>query len=364
MTTANISLRHRIAESVVGAIEWTNEDRGYCRCPGENLHTGATRRRHCMVLVNGAPTIKCVHSSCTSAVEEANRRLRGEIGKAERGEEWRPDPEELARCNRLREERHATEASKAELVRTAGKARARILERYAWPEVDAWEASPVRVDGRPEDDHRLFLRIFPADAVTWIGERHESGKPEHARNFRTAAEWCELPAAPAPLVCPGTFKTGSLSRSADNLDGNPFLVVEGDTIDEIVAAKTSRAAAIRQDLEGGRIDEAKGTVLLRRYALTEDDRQRNREACLAVIRWIAEECRLTLRAVVDAGNKSVHGWYDRPEESWIEEMATIAGGLGLDPATFRPSQPVRLPGWLRDTGRYQRLLYLNPGAQS
>jgi hypothetical protein len=364
MTTANISVRHRIAESVVGTIEWSGEDRGYCRCPGEHLHTGATRRRDCMVLVAGAPTIKCLHSSCSGAVEEANRRLRGEIGKAERGEEWKPDPEELARIQRLRKERHAAKASKAELVRTADKARARILERYAWPEVDAWEASPLRLDGRPEDDHRLFLGIFPAEAITWIGERHESGKPENARNFRPVSEWRQRPEAPAPLICSGTFKAGSLSRSADNIDGNPFLVVEGDTIDDIVAAKTSRAAAIRQDLEAGRIEAAKAGALLQRYELNEQDRQRNRDACLAIIKWIADECRLVLRAVVDAGNKSCHGWFDRPDDSIVDELAMLAGGLGLDPATFRPSQPVRLPGWKRETGRHQRLLYLNPGGQS
>jgi len=364
VTTANISVRHRIAESVVGAIEWTTEDRGYCRCPGENFHTEATRRRHCMVMVRGVPTIKCVHSSCTPAVDEANRRLRGEIGKAERGDEWKPDPEEMERIKRLREERNAAEASKSELVRTAGKARARILERYAWPEVDAWEASPVRLDGRPKDDHRLFLRIFRREAIVWIGERHESGKAEHTRNFRTTAEWCELPAAPAPLVCPAIFKPGSLSRSAENVAGNPFLVVEGDSIDPILEAKCTRAAIIRQDLEAGTINEVKATALLQRYEINEDDRQRNREACLAIIRWIRDECRLTLRAVIDAGNKSVHGWFDRPDDNIVAELVAIAGGLGLDPATFRPSQPVRLPGWKRETGRHQRLLYLNPGAQS
>lgn len=359
MTTTNLTLRQRVAEAVVGGIDWIGEDRGACRCPGENLHSAITRRRHCMVFLSGVPTIKCVHNSCAAAVDEGNRRLRGEIGKAERGEEWKPDAEELERINRLRKERHAAEASKAELVRTADKARARILERYAWPEVDAWEASPVRLDGRPEDDHRLFLRIFPAEAITWIGELHESGKPENARNFRPVSEWCERPEAPAPLICSGTFKSGSLSRSADNIDGNPFLVVEGDTIDDIVAAKTSRAAAIRQDLEAGRIEEAKASALLQRYELNEEDRQRNRDACLAIIKWIADECRLVLRAVVDAGNKSCHGWFDRPDDSIVDELAMLAGGLGLDPATFRPSQPVRLPGWKRETGRYQRLLYLN-----
>jgi len=360
MTTANITLRQRIAELVLpGGIDWIDADRGACRCPGENLHTGATRRRHCMVYLWGAPTIRCVHSSCGAVVEDANRRLRGEIGKAERGEGWKPDPEELAKIKRQREERNAAEAEKGELARTAGKARAKILERYAWPEVDAWEASPVRLDGRPEDDHRLFLRIFPADAAVWIGERHESGKPEHARNFRPASEWCELPAAPAPLVCPAIFKTGSLSRSAENVAGNPFLVVEGDSIDPILEAKCTRAAMIRQDLEAGTIDEAKAKALLQRYELNEDDRQRNREACLAIIKWIADECRLTLRAVIDAGNKSVHGWFDRPDDNIVAELVAIAGGLGLDPATFRPSQPVRLPGWKRETGRHQRLLYLN-----
>lgn len=364
MTTANLTLRQKIAEAVVGGVDWIGEDRGACRCPGESLHTAATGRRHCMVFLSGAPTIKCVHTSCSAAVEEANRRLRGEIGKAERGEEWKPDPEELARFQRLREERHAAEASKSELVQTANRARRKILEKFAWPEVDCWEDSRVRLDGRPEEDHRLFLRIFPAEAIVWVGDRHESGRPEHARNFRTAAEWCEIPEAPAPLCCSGTFRPGSLSRSADNIGAAPFVVFEGDLIDEVVEAKTIRAATIRQDLEAGRIEETKARALLQRYELTEDDRQRNREACLAVIRWITEECRLTLRAVVDAGNKSVHGWYDRPEESWIEEMATLAGGLGLDPATFRPSQPVRLPGWKRETGRHQRLLYLNTeGAQ-
>jgi hypothetical protein len=116
---------------------------------------------------------------------------------------------------------------------------------------------------------------------------------------------------------------------------------------------------IRQDLEAGTINDAKATALLQRYELNEDDRQRNREACLAIIKWIADECRLTLRAVIDAGNKSVHGWFDRPDDKIVAELVAIAGGLGLDPATFRPSQPVRLPGWKRETGRHQRLLYLN-----
>jgi hypothetical protein len=241
------------------------------------------------------------------------------------------------------------------------RTRTKILQRFAWAEVDAWEASPVRLDGRPEDDHRLFLRIFAEDAVIWIGERHQSGKPEHAANFLTAREWSQRPMPPWPLVCPAIFKAGAVSRSADNVITAPFLVVEGDAIDPDLEEKLTKTAAIKQDLAAGRMAEVEAQILLQQYEVNAEDRRRNREACLAIIRWLSEGCGLTLRAVVDAGNKSCHGWFDRPPEKFLNELVAMASGLGLDPATFRANQPVRLPGWKRDTGRHQRLLYVNWG---
>jgi hypothetical protein len=107
--------------------------------------------------------------------------------------------------------------------------------------------------------------------------------------------------------------------------------------------------------------EVEAQILLQQYEVNAEDRRRNREACLAIIRWLSEGCGLTLRAVVDAGNKSCHGWFDRPPEKFLNELVAMASGLGLDPATFRANQPVRLPGWKRDTGRHQRLLYVNWG---
>ena len=357
----NLSLRQRVAECLLGPLDCTAEDQGYCCCPGKHLHTNSDGWRDCVVYLSGAPTIKCVHTSCAAEVENANRQLRSEIGRAERSEDWKPTPQEMRHTKAVMEQRKAVEASKAELARRANKTRTKILQRFAWAEVDAWEASPVRLDGRPEDDHRLFLRIFAEDAVIWIGERHQSGKPEHAANFLTAREWSQRPMPPWPLVCPAIFKAGAVSRSADNVITAPFLVVEGDAIDPDLEEKLTKTAAIKQDLAAGRMAEVEAQILLQQYEANAEDRRRNREACLAIIRWLSEGCGLTLRAVVDAGNKSCHGWFDRPPEKFLNELVAMASGLGLDPATFRANQPVRLPGWKRDTGRHQRLLYVNWG---
>jgi len=69
-----------IAAGIVGPVDWQSEVSGFCRCPGESLHTQKTGRKDCRVSVDGAPTIFCFHASCARAVAEANRRLRRELG--------------------------------------------------------------------------------------------------------------------------------------------------------------------------------------------------------------------------------------------------------------------------------------------
>src|ERR1044071_8785627 len=70
----------QIAAGVVGAVDWQTDVSGFCRCPGEALHTHKTGTKDCRVSVDGAPTIYCFHASCAAAVAEANRRLRRELG--------------------------------------------------------------------------------------------------------------------------------------------------------------------------------------------------------------------------------------------------------------------------------------------
>ena len=68
------------AASIVGAVDWQTEVSGFCRCPGEALHTQHNGKKDCRVNVDGAPTIYCFHSSCGEAVAAANRQLRQELG--------------------------------------------------------------------------------------------------------------------------------------------------------------------------------------------------------------------------------------------------------------------------------------------
>src|SRR6516165_844943 len=74
----------QVAAWLLGAIDWQSEVSGFCRCPGEGMHTSANGKRDCRVNVDGAPTIFCFHASCAVAVAEANRRLR----RALAGGQW------------------------------------------------------------------------------------------------------------------------------------------------------------------------------------------------------------------------------------------------------------------------------------
>ena len=79
----NPAARRRLAEAQLGHLRWTTESRAYCECPGIACHSAKAGKRDCQVRLDGVPTIKCFHASCTALVDEANRALRSAIGKAE-----------------------------------------------------------------------------------------------------------------------------------------------------------------------------------------------------------------------------------------------------------------------------------------
>lgn len=76
----NLEHRRSIAAEILGA---TLDADGYVTCPGRHLHTGRDGRRDCVVKLDGAPTLFCVHSSCAGIVEALNAELRSRIGRAE-----------------------------------------------------------------------------------------------------------------------------------------------------------------------------------------------------------------------------------------------------------------------------------------
>src|ERR1043166_4694664 len=81
---SDMLLRERIASELLGSLSWSAEKSGYfCKCPGETHHTNGTGEKHTIVYLDGAPTVKCQHNSCSKTVADYNDLLRSRIGKAE-----------------------------------------------------------------------------------------------------------------------------------------------------------------------------------------------------------------------------------------------------------------------------------------
>jgi hypothetical protein len=304
--------RRSIAESILGEIDWKDASTGFLRCPASDLHRNRHGKRDCWVKIDGAPTIKCMHSSCAGTIADKNKLLRSAIGKSECGANFqlRRSPPTLAESQRERQRqkldllRRRTEASLGEIV---------AVNSCDVP--DLWEASPVRLHRDAKDDWRLILQLFGAEDVVWIGDLRESGEPRHARNFRTVANWLKESEAPGQHVCPNPFKAGVCSRSAENVVAPRFLVVESDP--------------------------PKGLL--------------KNDFC-SVLQWLKRFLRL--RAVVDTANKSLHGWFEYPASDVLRELRTILPALKCDGALFQQAHPCRLPGALRN-GKRQHLIYLD-----
>jgi hypothetical protein len=308
-TTAPLSAT-AIAENLLREIVWVSPTMGYCECPGHEQHTNQNGRRDCVLYLDQVPTLHCVHDSCREIVAETNRKLRaavlngtnegnGTVRKLTKEGKARRD--ELQRCQRL-------------IERTA-KALPRLLVDHEWTYQQICADSPVKLSGKEAEHWTLLLAKFNPEDIVWLGDKYDSGKPEHASCFKSAAQWLQqTTVAPAPLICPSVFKPGSVARSNNNVIARPFLVVESDVL--------------TKDQVG------------------------------AVFKWLKDDCGLPLVAIVDTAGKSLHGWFQYPaDDAMVKNLKLVLPALGCDPKLFTPSQPVRLPGALRD-GKYQKLVYL------
>ncbi|HZM06005.1 MAG TPA: hypothetical protein VFC44_23635 [Candidatus Saccharimonadales bacterium] len=316
-----------LAESILGAIAWQDGTTGFCRCPGESQHTHPTHKGDCRVNLDGAPTIFCFHTSCTTDIEQVNKTLRSAAGKATRGsnsafKRREPTPEEKQR----QRQGMLCEQLKARAVASLPE----ILKAFEIGPADFWEMSPFRLLDDAADDWRLLLQLFKPDDVLWIGGKFDScadhasetKKESCRRHFRPVADWLKGRQAPEQFTCPNVFKSGTHSRCNDAVRQRRYLVVESDLL-----AKAEMSA---------------------------------------VINWCSQFMRL--RAIVDTGGKSLHGWFDAPPPEIEAELKIILPNLGrraeakptLDPALFKVAQPCRLPGAWREPGKIrQALLYLD-----
>jgi hypothetical protein len=297
-----------IAEQILGCIDWMTPTEGYCDCPGRNRHNSKSGRRDCTVYIDHIPTLYCVHASCNAIISATNKALREAILNGKPAEARRMTAEDKAR----RKEREETER----LRLRAAKALPQVLKEFAWTYEQITAGSPIKVTDTEAAHWKLLLQKFQPDDVVWIGEKIDSGRPEHANHFKTVKEWLKRSGAPAQFICPVAFKNTSCARSNDNILARRFLVVESDTL--------------------------------------------SRDEVGAVFRWLREGCDLKLIAIVDTAGKSLHGWFEF-EEDLIHDLKTVLPAFQCDPKLFTASQPVRLPGALRDglAGKYQKLVYLS-----
>lgn len=324
----------QIAAQLLGAIDWQTEVSGFCRCPGESLHTTNTGKKDCRVNVDGAPTIYCFHASCVEAVAEANKRLRRELGASpweillpdrkvlRSGDVLQRDGTVKKREALLRSEvggPRSDESLILETVRTvADRFAPELFEVFRWPFAKILEDSPLLVADRDaEDQFRTWLKLWPAHCHVWIGDVFRSGKPEHRTHFRPIADWYQIGPALGNYTCGSSFKPGSFSRCNENLNGQRFLVVESDTL--------------------------------------------SKDEVGAVFAYLHRRLHYKLHCIIDTAGKSLHGWFDAPRNKILENR--LKAGLtafGCDPKVFTYSQPVRVPGAWRD-GKLQRLIWLNHG---
>jgi hypothetical protein len=320
------------AARLLGAIDWQTEVSGYCKCPGEALHTSANGEKDCRVNVDGAPTIFCFHSHCIGAVADANRRLRRELGAAS----WEirlPDgrvlrngdvlqaggvvlPRETMQAQVRAERRGAGEQVLLATLRIlAERFRPDLFDAFRWPMAQILAESPLQVCERePDEQFRTWLKLWPACSTVWTGDIYSTGKPEHRTHFRPVAEWYQIGPVMGNYTCGSSFKPGVFSRCNENLNGHRFLVVESDSL--------------------------------------------TRDEVGAVFAYLNRRLRFTLHAIIDTAGKSLHGWFDAPLNPVLEERLKMTLTVfGCDPKLFTYSQPVRVPGAFRE-GRLQRLIWL------
>ena len=201
-----------------------------------------------------------------------------------------------------RRERARREREEARRKEQAKKARQTIVKNYAWGFDELHEESPIAYAPLGDQWRHLLGTLYAPHVRLWIAPGIEdTGKPEHARHFRRVRDWLREESRPGSRFCPSPFVPGSYSRSNGNLRYNPppFVVIEAD---EAIGRKPE----------------------------TEEEKTENRLANLAIIRWAKDKLAWHLRAVIDSGNKSCHGYFEHPGDKHLRKFARYADGLGID----------------------------------
>ncbi|MFZ4777176.1 MAG: hypothetical protein ACOYM3_17545 [Terrimicrobiaceae bacterium] len=316
LSVAELKRRQSIAEDLaaeyVGGslIDWGFDTSGLLsNCPGESSHTSKEGHRDTRVCIDGTPTLHCFHEHCRQVVGDFNKKLRDRILNDEGGDRT---PAAALRAPGKKSEWPDLCAMIEKRVTAALPV---IIGEHAWPIERILADSPVPVAGmEPEQQWREIVALPPdSDEMIWIGQKMESGSAAYADKFHSRQEWLSRNgAAPANFILPAMLRPGSVSRKKEDITRKTICVVESD------------------DLKHDEIG--------------------------AVFHWLEIELGWQLLAVVDTAGKSLHGWF-KPPDLPPRELCALIKGLKCDANVLRDTQPVRLPGAMRD-GRMQQLIYL------
>jgi hypothetical protein len=292
--------KQKVAEDIVGGpIEW-EDDRGYFTCPLADTHSTPTKDKHSVIYLEDIPTFYCWHSSCAEWYESANQLIRhtcDDRNPAERlaGRQQRKDRQEA---------HYRALMVKAELEK--------IYESFAW---DTIFESPLS----SQDAWAAFLGLWMPGDIIWVGDVYDTGGYRGSHHFRPVEEWrhTNLDLRGNHFTCASTFLPGTVDRVNKQVSRTRYLVVEFDQLDQ--------------------------------------DKQENKRKSAALFNYIRQEMNLDFVMVVDSGNKSLHCWL---KNTATERQRFFLRQLGSDINAMRPSQPVRLPGAIRDNGNVQSILWV------
>lgn len=336
--------REAIAEELLGCrLETAGFDKargGFAPCPGRDLHSKKNGRRDFRVVLDGAPTGYCLHSSCSSQVETFNRELRRRIWIAENGD----NPVPANHWGNVAPEPKQETKARPELDLAA-------VEEFTrgTPAIDPGflaARSPIEPDTvdtlgflnaiyQPNERALIFTTQYSqGDFVFW----HGRGSFRLARERNVAAVASPLPAGGKEgvwyLTQPVTAQW-SIKGTRDQ-----------DTRETNGATWTRRSEQ---------------NVTAWKYFVLESDHENFEADWLRVL----VSLQMPIAAIYTSGGRSIHALirYDVPSKAHWDQARNVIRQmvcpLGADPAALTAVRLSRLPGCKRGD-RLQRLLYLDP----
>jgi len=262
---------------------------------------------------------------------EHQRRIFALVGVRQERDRDRASTFDRERRRREWARQRAREQEREQLRHTAQGSLRKLLERHRWDRAEVWEESPQRLDDPAMilDPRHFLATLYPPEEVLWTGAVHQSG-PEHARRWRTCAEWQAAGANElGPMVTPALWLPGTVSRAAAQVRETPYVVVDFDGIGGVKPK-------------------------------TPEEREAHVADSLAQIRWLREVLDWRLAAIIATGGKGLHAWFEQPGPEELESLRGAAPVLGIDAGLIgRPEHPCRLPGQKHEgTGKLSELLWL------